>query len=66
MNTSCTWWYDDDDGGHACKESTRFGRTHCHVHRVMRIKQLAQAKAAALLRLSDAVSEEAAYLNEGI
>lgn len=65
MNTSCLFWYDDDDGGHACGEPTKLGRTHCHGHRVEKIKELPQAKMRA--READEAAEKAfdVYFREG-
>lgn len=44
MNTTCKFWYDDDDGGRACAEPTKHGRTHCHVHRAEEIRRLSKIK----------------------
>lgn len=65
MNTSCKWWRDDDDGGTACGQPTKNGRTHCHFHRVEELKRLSQAKVRARVAYEAAEKAHADYFHEG-
>jgi hypothetical protein len=71
MNTTCrhvTLTF-GSIGGHSetapCGEPTTHGRTHCHVHRVEKIKELSQAKVRAREAYEAAEKAFDVYFREG-
>lgn len=65
MNTACTWWLDDDDGGHACGEDTVRGRSHCETHRGFRLSELSRRRSQTQQAADAATMDYFTYLGEG-